>query len=163
MLLVPLSPSYPREFSKLHSSYPWYWNSLLYGLISYEENFVHFLQLMPFTIFVPPGTYHCLVGRWRKKREVYPKLLHMTSSGNRTIDLLILSPQGSVLGCPKPVLGRTVPKTRFKPAFYCPKLSKTAQNRPKLSKTANWLRKYQIYTWTDIKFAKFKLSHAWKC
>ena len=45
--------------------------------------------------------------------------------------------QGSVLGCPKPVLGRTVPKTRFKPAFYCPKLSKTAQNRPKLSKTAN--------------------------
>ena len=40
--------------------------------------------------------------------------------------------QGSVLDCPKPVLGRTVPKTRFKPACYCPKLSKTAQNCLKL-------------------------------
>ena len=58
--------------------------------------------------------------------------------------------------------GWTVPKTRFKPAFYCPKLSKTAQNRPKLSETANWLQKCQIDTWTDIKFAKFKLSNAWK-
>ena len=45
--------------------------------------------------------------------------------------------QGSVWGCPKSVLGRTVPKTRFKPAFYCPKLSKTVQNCPKLSETAN--------------------------
>ena len=45
--------------------------------------------------------------------------------------------QGSALGCPKPVLGRTVPKTIFKPAFYCPKLSKTAQNHPKLSETDN--------------------------
>ena len=63
--------------------------------------------------------------------------------------------QGSVLGCPKPILGRTVPKTRFKPAFYCPKLSKTAPNRPKLSETANWLQKCQIDTWIDIKFAKF--------
>ena len=70
--------------------------------------------------------------------------------------------QGSVLGCPKPVLGRTVPKTSFKPAFYCPKLSKTAQNHPKLSKIANWLRQYQIDTWTDIKFVRFKLSNAWK-
>ena len=60
------------------------------------------------------------------------------------------------------VLGWTVPKTRFKPAFYCPKLSKTAQNRPKLSETANWLQKCQIDTWPDIKFAKFKLSNAWK-
>ena len=68
--------------------------------------------------------------------------------------------QGSVLGCPKPVLGRTVPKTWFKPAFYCPKLSKTAQNRPKLSETANWLRKCQIDTWIDIKFAKLKLPDA---
>ena len=41
--------------------------------------------------------------------------------------------QGSVLGCPKPVLGRTVPQTSFKPAFYCPKLSKSAQNCLKLS------------------------------
>ena len=65
--------------------------------------------------------------------------------------------QGSVLGCPKPVLGRTVPQTRFKPAFYCPKLSKTAL---KLSETANWLQTCQIDTWIDIKFTKFKLSNA---
>ena len=35
------------------------------------------------------------------------------------------------------VLGRTVPQTRFKPAFFtdpnCPKLSKTAQNCVKLA------------------------------
>ena len=54
-----------------------------------------------------------------------------------------------------------MPKTRFKPAFYCPKLSKTAPNRPKLSETANWLRKCQIDTWIDIKFAKLKLSDAY--
>ena len=63
--------------------------------------------------------------------------------------------QGSVLGSPKPVLGRTVPKTRFKPTFYCPKLSITAQNHPKLSETTNRVPVYQIDTWTDIKSGKF--------
>ena len=53
--------------------------------------------------------------------------------------------------------GRTVPKTRLK-AFY----TKTAQNRAKLSETANWLWKYQIDTWTDIRFVKFKVSNVWK-
>ena len=42
---------YPSEFSRLHNLHPSYWNSLLYGLISSGENSVHFLQLMPFTIF----------------------------------------------------------------------------------------------------------------
>ena len=34
-----------------YNLHPWYWNSLLYRLISSGENSVHFLQLMPFTIF----------------------------------------------------------------------------------------------------------------
>ena len=35
---------YPSEFSRLHNLYPWYWNSLLYSLISSGENsaFAHF-------------------------------------------------------------------------------------------------------------------------
>ena len=42
--------------------------TLSYSLISSGENSVHFLQLMPFTIFpiskfVPPGTHHCGVDR----------------------------------------------------------------------------------------------------
>ena len=41
---------YPIEFSRLHNLHPWYWNSLLYGLISSGENSAHFLQLLPFTI-----------------------------------------------------------------------------------------------------------------
>ena len=36
--------------------------------------------------------------------------------------------QGLVLGRPKPVFSRTVPKIRLKPTFYCQKLSKTVQN-----------------------------------
>ena len=56
----------PREFSGLYKLHPWYWNSLLYGLISSGESSAHFLQLMPFTIFpvfIPPGTHHCWVDR----------------------------------------------------------------------------------------------------
>ena len=41
----------PHEFSRLYNLHPWYWNSLLYGLISSGENSANFLQLMPFTIF----------------------------------------------------------------------------------------------------------------
>ena len=41
---------YPIEFSRLHNLHPWYWNSLLHGLISSGENSAHFLQLLPFTI-----------------------------------------------------------------------------------------------------------------
>ena len=53
----------PRKFSRLYNLRPWYWNSLLCGLISSGENF---LQLIPFTIFlvfVPTGTHHCWVDR----------------------------------------------------------------------------------------------------
>ena len=57
--------------------------SLLYGLISSGENSVHFLQLMPFTIFnffVLPGTHYYIywVGRGSMEWEVCPTLLHMT-------------------------------------------------------------------------------------
>ena len=51
------------DFTNLH---PWYWNSLLYSLMSSGENSVHFLHLMLFTIitvFIPPGTHHCWVDR----------------------------------------------------------------------------------------------------
>ena len=41
-------------------------------------------------------------------------------------------------------------KTRLKTIFNYPKLSKTTQNCPKLSVTANWLRMCQIDTWIDI-------------
>ena len=40
-----------REFSRLYNLHPWYWNAVLYGLISSGENSTHFLKLMPFTIF----------------------------------------------------------------------------------------------------------------
>ena len=40
---------YPLEFSRLRNLHPWYWNSLLYGLIYSGENSAHFLQL-PFTV-----------------------------------------------------------------------------------------------------------------
>ena len=63
--------------SALYNLHPWYWNSLLYG-----ENSVHFLQLMPFTIFqffVPPGTHYCWVSRGSMEWEVCPTLLHMAT------------------------------------------------------------------------------------
>ena len=41
---------YSSQVSRLHNLHPWYWNSLLYCLISSWERSVHFLQLMPFTI-----------------------------------------------------------------------------------------------------------------
>ena len=92
---------YPGEFSRLYNLHPWYWNSLLYGLISSGENLVHFLQLMPlpiFQYFVPPGTRHCWVGTGSMGWEVCPTLLHMTSSGCWTPDLLILVPTLYPLG-----------------------------------------------------------------
>ena len=66
---------YPRKFSRLYNLHPWYWNSLLYGLISSGENSTHFLQLMPFTIFhffIPPGTHYCWVGKGSMEWEVLP-------------------------------------------------------------------------------------------
>ena len=41
---------YPIEFSRLHNLHPWYWNTLLYGLISSGKNSAHFLQPLPFPI-----------------------------------------------------------------------------------------------------------------
>ena len=82
---------YPCEFSRLHNLHPWYWNALLYGLISSGENSAYFLQLMPFTIL--PFLFHqAAITAGSMEWEVCPTLLHMTSSGNRTLDLLILSP-----------------------------------------------------------------------
>ena len=81
--------------------------TLSYSLISSGENSAHFLQLMPFTILqftfhqsVTSGTHHCWVGRDSVEWEVSPTLLHKTSSGNQTQDLLILSPTAYPLGHP---------------------------------------------------------------
>ena len=49
---------YTIEFSRLHNLHSWYWNSLLYDLISSGENSAHFLQLMPFTILHSPFYFH---------------------------------------------------------------------------------------------------------
>ena len=52
--------------------------TLLYGLISSGENSVHFLQLMPFTVFlvfVPPVTHHCWVDRGGMVWEVFAQHL----------------------------------------------------------------------------------------
>ena len=40
---------HPIKFSWFHNLHPWYWNSLLYSIISSEENSAHFLKTMPFT------------------------------------------------------------------------------------------------------------------
>ena len=93
---------YPREFSRLHNLHRWYWNSLslLYGLISSHEKSAHFLQLMPFTILQLPFHQVPTTAGWTEAvwNEICPTLLHMTSSGNRTLDLLILSPVPYPLG-----------------------------------------------------------------
>ena len=81
---------YLRVFSRLPNLHPWYWNSLLYGLIYSGENSGHFLQLIPFIIFpifVPPGTHHCLVDRgsmiWEACPTPVPRPVHMASSVSR--------------------------------------------------------------------------------
>ena len=45
-----------------------------------------------------PGTHYGWVGRGSVEYEVCPTLLHMASTGNRTPDLLILSPTPYPLG-----------------------------------------------------------------
>ena len=45
-----------------------------------------------------PDTHHCWVGRDTMEWEVYPTLLRMTSTGNRTVDLWSV-PLGHMLPC----------------------------------------------------------------
>ena len=52
--------------------------------------------------FVPPDIQYCWVDRGRMIGDICPTLLNMTSSGNRTPDLLI----SSLMPCP---LGHTAP------------------------------------------------------
>ena len=80
---------------------PGIWNSLLHGLISSGGEFSAFSAANAIhnsPIFVLPGTHHCWMGRGSMEWEVCPTLLHMISSGNRTPDLLILSPTPYPLG-----------------------------------------------------------------
>ena len=83
---------YPREFSILHILHPWYCNSLLYSIISSRENSAHFLQLTPFTILQFSFHQVPITARWTEAVWNEKCARHMTSSGNRIPDLLILSP-----------------------------------------------------------------------
>ena len=56
--------------------------------------------------FIPPGTYHCWVTWGSMEWEVCPTFLHMTSSGNWTPDILILSPTPYPLGHMLPLSAR---------------------------------------------------------
>ena len=77
---------YPIEFSRLHNLHPWYYNSVLYGLISSGENSVHFLQQLPFTILhcsfhQVPITAGWTEAAWYKK--ACPTPLHMAGNVTR--------------------------------------------------------------------------------
>ena len=56
------------------------------------------LQLLIQPWICAPGTHYGWVDRGSVEYEVYPTLLHMASTGNRTPDLLILSPTPYPLG-----------------------------------------------------------------
>ena len=78
---------YPLEFSRLHNLHPWYWNSLLHGLISCGENSAHFLQLISFTILhfsfhQVPITAGCAEAAWYDRFN-YQTSLHMAGSLTR--------------------------------------------------------------------------------
>ena len=57
-----------------------------------------FLQLQPIItipdlfVFVPPGIHHCSVDRGTRNEKIACRFYNMTSNGNRTSALLILSP-----------------------------------------------------------------------
>ena len=90
-----------REFSRLYTLHPWYWNTLFHGLIS-GENSAHFLQLEPsLQHFLFQQGRHSWVGRGSMEWKVCPTVLHMTSNGNPRDpprDLNILSPIPYPLG-----------------------------------------------------------------
>ena len=56
------------------------------------------LQLLIQPWIYAPGTHYGWVDLGSAECEVYPTLLHMASTGNRTPDLLILSPTPYPLG-----------------------------------------------------------------
>ena len=62
------------------------------------------LQLLIQPWICAPGTHYGWVDRGSVEYEVCPTLLHMASTGNRTPDLLILSPTPYPLGHVLPIL-----------------------------------------------------------
>ena len=75
---------YPIEFSRLHNLHPWYWNSLLYNLMSYLwgefSAFSAATAIHNSPIFVPPDTHRCWVDRGGMIWEAWPTPLHMVDS-----------------------------------------------------------------------------------
>ena len=71
------------EFSRLHNLHPWYWNSLLYSLISSGEKSAHFLQLMPFTIIHFSFHQAPIIAGWTELGMIWedcPTPLHVAGS-----------------------------------------------------------------------------------
>ena len=55
-------------------------------------------QSLQFSFFpVPPGTHHCYVDRGSMEWEVWLALIHIASSWNRALDLMILRPIHSAI------------------------------------------------------------------
>ena len=81
---------YPLEFSRIHNWHLWYWNSLLYSLISSGEHstFAHFAAAIAnhynFTFLVPPGTHNWWVDKGGMIWEACPTPLHMASTGHQS-------------------------------------------------------------------------------
>ena len=91
---IPVS-STDSQFTSLALTHSLIQSYLLWGEFSAfsASNAIH-----NSTIFIPPGTHYCWVGRGSMEWEVCPTLLHMANSGNRAPDLLILSPTPYPLG-----------------------------------------------------------------
>ena len=76
------------EFSRLHNSHPWYWNSLIQSYLLWGEFSICALscsynQSLKFSFLDPPGTHHCWVDGGDMMWEAYPTLLHMAGSMTR--------------------------------------------------------------------------------
>ena len=79
---------------------PWYRNtqSHLQGRIQRtHDTSMQTERVTRMLSFIPPRTHHYWVGRGRMEWEVCLTLLHVTSGGNWTPDLLILSPTPCLL------------------------------------------------------------------
>ena len=65
-----------------------------------EEGTYGSLQLLIQPWICAPGTHNCWVDQGSVEYEVFPTLLHTTSTGNWTPDILILSPTSTLLQSP---------------------------------------------------------------
>ena len=74
-----LKSRYPYDYTVVRFYLPWQWADSS-------------LQLLIQPWICTPGTHYSLVDRGCVEYEICPSVLHVTSTGNQTPDLLILSP-----------------------------------------------------------------------